>query len=108
MTRTVTVVGVVKEFHWMNPHSYLVLGTADEHGKPADAFIETNGPGYLVGYGWKRESITPGDRVTAKIHPLRDGKPGGSLVSITLPDGRELRAEGPTPEAPEHGGKDVK
>ncbi len=39
-------------------------------------------------------SLKPGDKVTAVLHPLRDGRRGGSLVSVTLPDGRQLFGSG--------------
>jgi hypothetical protein len=88
----VEVQGTVKKFHWTNPHAWLVLATKDAAGKPVDAQIEMNGPGYLVRNGWKRESLKPGDVVTATVHPLRDGSPGGDLVKIVFPDGRVLSA----------------
>jgi hypothetical protein len=31
--------------------------------------------------------------VTAAIHPMRDGSPGGDLTKVLPPDGRELSAE---------------
>jgi hypothetical protein len=54
-----------------------------------------NSPGNLVREGWKRTTIKPGDQVTVVVHPLRDGKPGGSYVSITLADGKKLGGSGP-------------
>ena len=34
--------------------------------------------------------IKPGDQVTLTMHPLKNGNPGGSLVSVRVPDGRVL------------------
>ena len=36
-------------------------------------------------------------KVKVMIHPLKDGKPGGQFMQVTLPDGRQLGAqiEGP-------------
>lgn len=93
LTKEVDVQGTVKEFRWTNPHSYLVLAGKDAAGKTTDVRIEMNGPGYLVRNGWKRESLKPGDAVTATIHPLRDGSPGGDLVKVVFADGRVLSAE---------------
>jgi hypothetical protein len=97
MAKTVALVGTVKEFHWTNPHSWILLEIVDAAGTRQAVSIESNGPGYLVRYGWKRESLRPGDKITARMHPLRDGSSGGSLVSVVLPDGRELHAEGLPP-----------
>jgi hypothetical protein len=93
MKKKVDVRGTVKEFHWTNPHSVLVLVSQDAAGAAVPVFIEMNGPGYLVRNGWKRESLKPGDAVTATIHPMLDGSPGGDLVKIVLPDGHELSAD---------------
>ena len=49
-----------------------------------------NSPNNLVHEGWKRSSIKPGDKVTVKINPLRDGRPGGLYIGITLSDGKYL------------------
>jgi hypothetical protein len=92
MKKEIEVRGTVKEFHWTNPHSLLVLVSSDGTGGATSVFIEMNGPGYLVRNGWKRESLKPGDAVTATIHPMLDGSPGGDLVKVVLPDGHELSA----------------
>jgi hypothetical protein len=99
MNKTMKVSGVVKEFHWTNPHSFIVLVVTDSAGRTNEEILEANGPGYLARQGWKRESIKPGDKITATVHPLRDGSPGGDLMDVTLPSGKVLSAEvvGPRP-----------
>jgi hypothetical protein len=44
----------------------------------------------LVHAGWRRSSLKPGDQVTVIYHPLVNGKSGGALVKVTLPDGTVL------------------
>jgi hypothetical protein len=34
--------------------------------------------------------VKTGDKVTVRIHPLKDGSYGGQFVSLTLPDGKFL------------------
>jgi Family of unknown function (DUF6152) len=99
MGKVVKVSGVVREWHWTNPHSFVVLATKDSAGHSVNAVLEANGPGYLARQGWKRESIHPGDKITATLHPMRSGTPGGTLIAVTLPNGQELSAEivGPRP-----------
>jgi hypothetical protein len=99
MTKTVQMAGTVKEFQWTNPHTYIVLEMTDSNGRTSDATLETNGPGYLVRQGWKRETLRQGDKITVTVHPMRDGSPGGQLVGVTLPSGQQLSAElkGPRP-----------
>jgi hypothetical protein len=93
LSKSVEVQGTVKKFNWTNPHSWVVVMTRDANGKLVEASIAMNGPGYLVRNGWKRESLKPGDVITATVHPLRDGSPGGDLVKLVFADGRELSAE---------------
>ena len=96
-TKTVEHKGTVKRFLWTNPHSLLIVSVRNSDGQVVDYSYEANGPGYLVRNGWARQSVKPGDEITVVSHPLVDGKPGGNLVEVTLPDGRKLSAE---PRAP--------
>jgi len=91
-----TLVGTVTEFNWTNPHSSFKVSVPAADGKTEDVWaIEMNGPNNLVHAGWKRTTIKAGDKVTVVVHPLRDGKPGGSFVSIVLPDGKKLTGSAP-------------
>jgi hypothetical protein len=40
--------------------------------------------------GWKHNVLKAGDKVDVTFYPLRNGKPGGMLKTIKLPDGRTL------------------
>jgi hypothetical protein len=102
-SKTVEVKGTVKEFHWTNPHSWVVIGSLDATGKAVEWSFEANGPGYLVRNGWKRESLKTGDKVTVTANPMRDGSAGGNIVTVLLPDGQELSAMvgAPAPKAAE-------
>jgi hypothetical protein len=86
-TKTLTLKGTVKAFQWTNPHVVLwVMVQPDGGGAPQEWSLETTSPGVLTRNGWTRNSLKPGDRVTAVISPLRDGSHGGSLNSVTLAD----------------------
>ncbi len=91
---TITMVGTVSEVHWTNPHvAIYVNGVFKEGEKPATWLLEMTSPGNLVrSGGWTRSSVKPGDNVTVDLSPLRDGKKGGALKKITLPDGKFLTA----------------
>lgn len=91
--KTVVHQGTVKQFLWINPHSLLIVSVRNSDGQVVDYSYEANGPGYLVRNGWARQSVKAGDEITVVSHPLVDGKPGGNLVEVTLPDGRKLSAE---------------
>ena len=89
-TREVEMSGVVTEFKWSNPHSWIHLDVKNANGKVENWAIEMNPPTYLVRGGWKSTTIKPGDEVTVIVNPLRTGEKSGKYVSITLPDGRVL------------------
>lgn len=94
--RTIVVSGQVREFQWVNPHTWIQL-VADQGGQTVEWSIEGRSPNVLSRRGWTRVSLKPGDRIAATIHPLKSGKPGGAIVSIRFADGRVLNAD--TPEA---------
>jgi hypothetical protein len=101
-TRTATVTGVVKDFRWTNPHSWIDLEVVNAKGAPEVWSIEMNPPPFLIRAGWKSSTLKPGDKVSVTLNPLRNGDPGGIFVSVTLADGRVLggRAGGaPAPPA---------
>ena len=91
----VTVSGIVTEFEWTNPHSYIEVDVA-EGGAVKHWTIELGSTSILQRGGWKFTTIRKGDKITAVLGPLRSGEPGGLLVRVTLPDGRVLGNGGPT------------
>jgi hypothetical protein len=90
MTETITLSGVVKEFQWENPHSWIQIVVTDDSGQEVEWSIEANSRASLSRQGWKQSSLKPGDEISITSHPLRDGRPGGSLVAVTLADGTQL------------------
>lgn len=90
--KQITLEGVVKEWSWRNPHSSLRLAVAGTNGEETIWIIEGTSPNILIKQGWKRTSIKPGDWIKATIHPLRDGKPGGSLLGVVTTEGKVLGA----------------
>lgn len=88
--RTDTLVGTVKSFDMINPHSWLSLMVADAQGHASEWALETGAIFQLERAGWTAQSVKTGDKVTAVIHPLKDGSNGGQLVSLQLPGGQTL------------------
>jgi hypothetical protein len=91
-TKTVTLVGTVKEFRWQNPHTWIeVLVPNEKGGEPVLWAVELTSPTYLVRSGWKSNTLQPGDKVTIVGRPLKSGEPGSAIfTSVTLADGRTL------------------
>jgi hypothetical protein len=81
-----TLEGTVTEFQWTNPHAFIELDA--EGGRHWS--IELNSPNNLKRQGWSRAALKPGDKVTLRMSPLRNGKPGGLFLDLTKADGSVL------------------
>lgn len=95
MTREISLEGTVRNFQWTNPHIWIDIVVMDK-GQPVNWSIEGKGPVQLVGDGWRRDSIRPGDKVSMVIHPLKQGTNGGSLLKI-LVNGKAIGGESKSP-----------
>ena len=82
--KTITLEGTIKEFQWTNPHTWIQLLVRDASGKEVEWSIEGGSVNGLARAGWKRTLLKAGDKATVVIHPLKDGNPGGSLVTVTV------------------------
>lgn len=84
-TKTIEVKGTIKSFQWTNPHTWTVVTVGN-----AEYGLEGMSPNYLSRNGWSKRTLKAGDKVTLKVYPLKDGRKGGFMVSVTLPDGKTL------------------
>lgn len=89
-TKTVTITGVVTEFKWSSPHSWIHVDVTDDSGKVSNWGVEMNPASLLARGGWRSTTVKPGDKVSITVYPLRNDEKGGQYISITLPDGRVL------------------
>ena len=88
--KQVTLRGTVKELQWSTPHAWIQIVVTDDRGRQTEWGLECGSPNMMARTGWSRTTVKAGDRVVAVANPLKDGRPNGSLVRITLPDGRVL------------------
>jgi len=93
---TVTLTGTVKEMQLTNPHSWLEIMVPNEEGELVQWSIEMSAPVVMFRRGWTKNTAKPGEEVTVVARPMRDGRPGGAYVAITLPDGSTLGRASPT------------
>ena len=84
--------GVVQEFRYVNPHTFIILNVKQEDGTLENWILEGVSPSALVREGWTKASLKPGDEIKVKIAPLRSGAPGGSWVTqrIQFRDGKPV------------------
>jgi len=89
-TKTVTLKGTVKQFQWTNPHCYIQLDVKDAAGKDVEWSLEMGAPMYLYAKGWRPASLKPGNAITVTINPLRNGDPGGIVLTASAADGKQI------------------
>jgi hypothetical protein len=85
-----TLVGVVEDFQWTNPHSWIEVNVPKENGSVDKWSIECNSPNNLSRQGWHSSSLKPGDKISIVIWPLRSGEKGGLFITLTLANGQVL------------------
>jgi len=84
----VTVTGVVKEFQYTNPHSWLLIDVTNDDGSVTTWGFEAEGPSTLLRAGIRRSDFSPGTEVTIRGNPMRDGRPAALWVIATRGDGK--------------------
>jgi hypothetical protein len=94
-TRKVDLAGTVKEYQFANPHVWIELMVPGKDGKQVQWSIEGEGPPIMARLGVSPRTLKPGDRIKIQAHPLRDGRTGGSFITITLADGRVVTSVRP-------------
>ncbi|HEX4999183.1 MAG TPA: DUF6152 family protein [Terriglobia bacterium] len=88
--KKITLKGHVTKVDWVNPHSYVYLDVKDDRGRIVNWAIEGSSPNVLEMRGWTRNTIRPGDQVTALGFPAKDGSYLILAVNLTLPDGQKM------------------
>jgi hypothetical protein len=86
------LVGTVREFRYVSPHSFIVLDVKGKDGNAESWNLEGGSPSALSHNGWNVRSIKPGDAVRITVEPLRSGAPGGAwnVNKIWFVDGQPV------------------
>ena len=95
MTKMIALKATITEFQWTNPHSIVSFTVKDDKGKVTEWSVETGHPRALMGLGWNKQSLKPGDQVTIYLHPAKNGNPVGALEKVVFPDGHEVSGRTP-------------
>jgi hypothetical protein len=98
LSREISVSGVVTEYELGNPHLRIYFDV-DNAGTIEKWMAEGGSRTVLLRKGWDGSEFAPGDRVTMRGHPTRDGSRVVHLQYVTLPDGSERFAEDLNSEA---------
>ena len=87
--KSATITGVVLKFQAINPHMRLTLRVTDDKCT-REVELEGHSTNNMYRAGYRDGMIKYGDKITAIVAPLRDGREGGYMVAATLPDGRRF------------------
>ena len=87
--KTVTVEGVVKEFQFTNPHSWLLVEVKDKNGKVTTWGFEAEGPSTLQRAGIRPSEFPVGTKLTITGRPMKDGRPAAIWEYAVRADGKK-------------------
>jgi len=88
--KTITVEGVVKEFQYTNPHSWLLVNVTGKDGKVTTWGFEAEGPSTLQRAGIRPSDLPAGTRITITGRPMKDGKPAATWEYAIRADGKRF------------------
>jgi hypothetical protein len=71
-SQKVEIQGVVTEFVWRNPHSFMKVDVADKDGTIKSWTLEWGSVSQLSQYSITRTSLRPGDKIVVTGQPARD------------------------------------
>ena len=92
---TITLEGVVKEFQYTNPHSWLLVDVENEDGTVTTWGFEGASASNMLRAGVRPGDLAAGTRVTVSGHPMRDGRPAAEwITTFRQEDGKELNPRG--------------
>jgi hypothetical protein len=90
MVNLTSVKGTVKQFDWGNPHVWISFEVTDDRGNVEKWNAGGPSPSRMANTGWDKETLKPGDQITAVGHKITDGTYTLRLVKVVLSNGREL------------------
>ena len=88
-SKMVTVKGTVTSFNWGNPH---VMFGMDVQAAGGVQKWNVGGPSTnrMAGNGWYKDTLKPGDVITATGYQFTDGQKILRLEKIIMADGKEM------------------
>jgi hypothetical protein len=90
MMKLTTLNGTVREWKWVNPHTWLTLSVEKADGSTEEWALVGSSPNMMARWGWNATDIHVGDKVSIDVHAGRDGEHIGALKSVFLPGGKVL------------------
>lgn len=89
-SKSVAMIGTIKEFRWVNPHTWLQIAVPNDQGGVDTWIIEGPAISLLARSGWNGKTLAPGDKVRLLVAPYRDGSQRGEFMAVAK-DGKYLK-----------------
>ena len=86
MTAYTNLKGVIKEVHWLNPHTWVYIEVKDAKGEASVWSLEGASVIQLERRGWTKDMLKVGSTIGVRCHQLRDGS-NGCLLGFITPEG---------------------
>lgn len=88
----VNIAGTVRSMEWVYPHSWLWVVVPGADGSDAVWGFEFPSPSQTLNLDkrWTKTLLKKGDKIVVNYSPLKDGRHGGWMHAVTLPDGSVL------------------
>lgn len=83
----IEIEGVVKEFQFKNPHSWIQVMVTDANGRETEWSVEWLIPNILMRQGYNPATFRPGDHVRVKLRQHVSGAPMGEFDGALKDDG---------------------
>ena len=90
METPITLNGKVTEVAWRNPHVLVYMDVENESGDVVKWAFENSSVNTLAEQGYQRNTLRPGQEITAIVNPSRAGAPTGIVLAVILEDGTEI------------------
>ena len=88
--KTLELHGTIKELQWTNPHIWIQVVVEDK-GTRTEWSLEGGSPNSLSRRGWRSTTFKPGDVVTVRLNPMKDGSAAGNFIGAKFAaDGRTI------------------
>ncbi len=89
-TKVVTVKGAMVEFRFVNPHVQLVFDVKNDKGEVERWEARLTAPNKLSRAGWDKNTLKPGDSVTATGYVSKNDPHNMWINKLIGPTGEEL------------------
>jgi len=85
---SIEISGVVKEFQFKNPHSWIQVLVTNDAGETTEWSVEWAIPNMLMRQGYNPSTFKPGDEVKVKLRQHVSGAPMGEFDGALKADGK--------------------